>query len=521
MSESDLEGRKRELANRVVELAKQNVLANAYFLAPALSMLHLEYRTLDAPFATDGRALFVDADVVLSEYARTRTPPTHDLVHVLLHCLLLHPFVKDSPEFDRDAWELAGDIEVERLTAELLGPREGSRGQALGIIVGKLQGELGVPLGTERIYRALKEGKFSRERHAWQRVVAVDTPDWWNTNSHRRTHRQGKASESQDASQQSHRGGGPNKSGASRTLKTPRASSATNGQDEAGQLPQQNQGSDAEPKPPTPRERGFQEAYDKRAEVGGLDLPSEELRQEWRRAARSVHLDLTTMSSGRGAALGELSHALEVSGTSHTDLAEFLRQFGAYHEVLQVSPDEFDYVFYTYGLKLYGNMPLIENLEVSVEHRIHDFVIVIDTSASVEGEVVKRFVEETFGVLSTESLYCDQVNVHVIQCDAAVRDDVKLTSPADLDRWKAHVVLRGFGGTDFRPAFEYVDKLQERGEFTELVGLLYFTDGWGTYPVRPPGYKVAFVFYDSNHPKEAVPNWAMQLELSRAQLERG
>lgn len=40
-----------------------------------------------------------------------------------------------------------------------------------------------------------------------------------------------------------------------------------------------------------------------------------------------------------------------------------------------------------------------------------------------------------------------------------------------------HLELIGEGGTDFRPAFEYVNHLIEQGEFYHLKGLIYFTDG--------------------------------------------
>ena len=67
-------------------------------------------------------------------------------------------------------------------------------------------------------------------------------------------------------------------------------------------------------------------------------------------------------------------------GRPRTDYREFLRQFAVPGEVMRLSDDEFDYVYYTYGLKLYGRMPLIEPLEYREERRIREFVIVIDTS---------------------------------------------------------------------------------------------------------------------------------------------
>ena len=46
-------------------------------------------------------------------------------------------------------------------------------------------------------------------------------------------------------------------------------------------------------------------------------------------------------------------------------------------EVMRINDDEFDYVFYTYGMKLFPEkrMPLIEPLEYKDVKRIREFVI--------------------------------------------------------------------------------------------------------------------------------------------------
>ena len=82
------------------------------------------------------------------------------------------------------------------------------------------------------------------------------------------------------------------------------------------------------------------------------------------------------------------------------------------------------------------------------------------------------------------------------------------------------MTLYGGGGTDFRPAFEYVNSLVHDGVFTNLGGLVYFTDGWGVYPEKMPEYRSAFVFYDEDYRPESVPSWAMQVVLDSDALER-
>lgn len=235
--------------------------------------------------------------------------------------------------------------------------------------------------------------------------------------------------------------------------------------------------------------------------------------EEWKRVSRALAVNLQTYSRARGKELSSVVEELEASLHERVDYGDFLRQFAIPGEVLKVSPDEFDYIFYTYGLSLYGNLPLIEPLEYREEKRIREFVIVIDTSGSVYGEIVRRFIDTTFDILKSTEAFFERVHVRIIQCDAQVQSDDVITALDELREWGRTMKIRGMGGTDFRPAFAYVDELVEEGEFENLGGLIYFTDGWGQYPEWVPDYKCAFVFYDENYRKESVPSWAAQIVL--------
>ena len=96
-----------------------------------------------------------------------------------------------------------------------------------------------------------------------------------------------------------------------------------------------------------------------------------------------------------------------------------------------------------------------------------------------------------------------------------MQSDDLITSLDELKHWGTTLRVRGGGGTDFRPAFAYVDSLIEQGEFENLGGLVYFTDGWGEYPEWTPEYKAAFAFYDENYRPEEVPPWAVQVVLDK------
>ncbi|MGG6498244.1 UNVERIFIED_CONTAM: metallopeptidase, partial [Bacteroidetes bacterium 56_B9] len=77
-----------------------------------------------------------------------------------------------------------------------------------------------------------------------------------------------------------------------------------------------------------------------------------------------------------------------------------------------------------------GNLPLIEPLESREVKNIRDFVIVVDTSESTAGELVKAFLKEKFTLLKSQDSFFRQCRILVMQADNAVRAEVWLN---DLD----------------------------------------------------------------------------------------
>ena len=77
-----------------------------------------------------------------------------------------------------------------------------------------------------------------------------------------------------------------------------------------------------------------------------------------------------------------------------------------------------------------------------------------------------------------------------------------------LNEYMSHFTVKGGGGTDFRPAFAYVEQLMREKKFTKLRGLIYFTDGDGIYPRQKPDYETAFVFLQRTDKMKLVPTWA-------------
>jgi predicted metal-dependent peptidase len=106
-----------------------------------------------------------------------------------------------------------------------------------------------------------------------------------------------------------------------------------------------------------------------------------------------------------------------------------------------------------------------------------------------------------------------------VQCDNQIQSDTVVKNEKDFLEFLAHGKLEWFGSTDFRPVFSYVEELENQGEFEDLKGLIYFTDGYGIYPERMPGYDVIFAFLNEDRNRSAVPNWALEVILEEEMLE--
>ncbi len=239
---------------------------------------------------------------------------------------------------------------------------------------------------------------------------------------------------------------------------------------------------------------------------------------DWEEIAGQIEMEIETFAKVRGKFASSLVQNLRAVNREKYDYSDFLRKFAAINETVKVSDDEFDYIYYNYGLQHYHKMPLIEPLEYREDSRIRDFVIAIDTSGSVAGDEVQIFLQKTYNILKSRESFHNRINVHIIQCDAQIQSDEVITSTEDLDRYLETMEIRGLGGTDFRPVFDYVDRLVKEGEFSDLKGLIYFTDGLGIYPPAKPAYKTAFVFVESGYNVPEVPVWAMKVVLRPDEL---
>ena len=93
-------------------------------------------------------------------------------------------------------------------------------------------------------------------------------------------------------------------------------------------------------------------------------------------------------------------------------------------------------------------------------------------------------------------------NIHIIQCDDRVREDVAITSAEDLKAYMEQFEHKRLTAELISARLlQYVEELRGKAAvFAGLKGLLYFTDGRGIYPEKRPVYDTAFVFMEEDYP---------------------
>ena len=242
--------------------------------------------------------------------------------------------------------------------------------------------------------------------------------------------------------------------------------------------------------------------------------------ESWKGVAERTQTAMETVLAGKAEGGEAVLEQVRVSARDDVDYRAFLRRFAAPREVMAADGDAFDYIYHTYGLTHYGNMPLIEPPETREERRVEQLVIAIDTSMSTSGALVREFLRCTYAILRTKESFTRRLDIHIVQCDDQLRSDDAIHSMDELSAYMDAFTLSGGSATDFRPVFEHVAEAQEHGRLADLRGLIYFTDGMGVYPEKRPHYDTAFVFPQEPPASFPTPPWAIRLILPPEELER-
>lgn len=537
LSQAELAQKRRHdedaLAEDIIEEARVQLMLKFRFLDRALWRMNLvSMRSgMAYPMGTDGCKIYYDPQRIIARFRQSFDELIRDYLHMVMHCIFRHPY--DRTHKNEEAWSLTCDMIVESVAIDLCGdrfPSEDDQMRKSAIDEVTLASGNFLPNKVYEFLKALvltpegqQYGGIGRGKlNEWHRLFERDDHSAWPANA--REDGKGDDTDSDVDNDMIEDDDNPD-------FQNDGLNTETLGNDESGEEESRSQGgedeanNDEEADSETP-DGEAEETTEERIEFGERErdsLDDETERREWEELAKEIEMNLETFSKEWGDEAGSLIANLALTNRKTYDYTDFLRKFMTVTEQIRLNPEEFDYTYYTFGMDMYGNMPFIEPLEYKEADTIHDFVIAIDTSESVSGPLVAKFVEHTFSILKESEDFSREVNIHLIQADSKVQSDLKITNVADVKKILngGNFALRGFGGTDFRPTFDYIEMLKAQGEFDDLKGMIYFTDGIGQFPEKMPDYEVAFVFVDDGTRElPPVPPWAIKLTIDEHEIER-
>ena len=456
-----------ELGRKILNASRTELYLDMRFMGSALNSLDYRMNLSTTTVGTDAVSILFNPQYLFQLYMEQPDQLNRTYMHILMHCLFRHMFSAKQHE-DAELWDMSVDIAAESVVDSMEYPciRRISS-DFRDAWYARLTQEIHV-LTAEKIYRFFLEQKrdYDTEAHL-AREFHMDDHSFWERME-------------------------PGQKQADKT--DPDQPPVPDQQAPGADNPKQN-------KEKTPA---------KRMSSGKMHLKE----SEWEKNAKRVKMELEMLSSEASAEAGSLDRVLQAVYRRKNGYWDYLKQFAVVREETVIDPDSFDYGLYQYGISFYGNMPLIEENEYREVKRVEELVIVIDTSASCQDTMVQRFLNETAAILARQENFFHKVNIHILECDNRVQQDITIRDVNEMKRYASQFHIKGGYGTDFRPAFAYVEEMQRRGQLKTLRGLLYFTDGFGDYPVKPTKYDTAFVFYkDSDINDEKVPAWALKLYL--------
>lgn len=495
---------RQSLAKRSLEACRNQLFFENRFLEQAL--FRLKWADNGAVlFGSDGSKFCYQIDNVLKRYMESPQQLMLDYLHMVLHCLYQHPFFASQEQ--RKYWDLATDIAVECVMKEIVEDDISHMDRSCFDITKKerqcgvidhIKNEIGV-LSAQKIFVFLLRNMntesafldfFGLNFEALSKLFKRDEHDLWYLY---------KSAGCGDLIQ-------------NRTENIQQEVVQVGTKTICQEVPVRQE-----------FEQIQMECYSKPDLIAAKRQEfwqgQKQLQQIWKGVAEQVLLSVQSFARRtRGDMAGNMVKTLQNITRENYDYSVFLQKFALrLEERMQTNLDEFDYIFYTYGLKLNSHMPLIEPLEYKEKYLLREFVIAIDTSGSCAGELVEKFLVKTYNILRQTESFSTKVNIHIIQCDATIQDDTTIRSQEDLENYISHLTLNGFGGTDFRPVFAYVEHMIKAGAIQRLEGLLYFTDGYGVFPTKPTKYKTAFVFLNQEEDVK-VPAWAMKVYIEEEAL---
>ncbi len=484
MEQYDIIHKLERVGENILETSRSELYLNMRFLAMAFGGFKYAASDKTGTIGTDGYYIYYSPMFLIEKYRFDLKWINRAYLHMIFHCIFRHPSSRENRQ--RELWNIACDI-----TAEYIIDSLSYKNLRRDMTAEKRQVYYEVEaniktVSAQAIYRLIESKCLNDEEiKSLAAEFIVDDHSFWVVYDDIKQNVQIPDNSNEGENGSENDGGGEESD------------------DEGENSGNTQNGNDS----------GKNDQSEKGVPRSGKDFDD-----KWREISTKTQTEMETFSKESAEKAGELIKYIAFENRPRYNYREFLRKFFVRREVMRLDLDSYDYIYYTYGLKVYGNMPLIESLEYKDDSKIDEFAIVLDTSASCSGDLIKGFLSETYSILSDSESFFRKINLHIIQCDRKVQSDTVITCKEEFEKYVKSFEARGFGGTDFRPAFEYVNSLMEENKNFQLKGMIYFTDGYGQYPVKMPPYETAFVFLSQSYDDSGVPPWASEIIVDEEEL---
>ena len=234
--------------------------------------------------------------------------------------------------------------------------------------------------------------------------------------------------------------------------------------------------------------------------------------EEWKRITERIKIELKVFAKTIGHAESLLKN-LEEATKQRYDYKKLLERFCLDNDSIVVSGDEFDYVYYTFGLTTYDGMPFIEPLELTKERAVRDYVITLDVSKTCPAEAVHVFLKKTYEMIKYLDSFAREIYFHILRCDGEEIGYCLVRNETELGEFLKDFSINESPGGDYKSAYVYVDKLLRERVFNDFRGMIYFTDRYGEFPGKNPEYECIFAYIPGIPKIPTVPWWATPIEL--------
>jgi len=479
MNEYDVIHKLETIGANILDTTRSELYMIMRFLSMAFAGFSYALSDKTATVGTDGYYIYYSPMFLIEKYRIDSKWILRAYLHMVMHCLFRHPSGREGR--DRRLWNLSCDVAAEYIIDSFSYSRvREDTGTEKNIMYGHIAFLKAV--SAQGVYRVISDLEFDDSQiEKFEYAFKRDDHSFWTVYDEKNM------SVPQNGNSDDENGG--NEKGNNKNDGIPMLGSGESNSNDA--------------------EREYR--------IKGRN--KETFDDKWKDISTKTQTDMETFSKEMAENAGKLVKYIRIENRKGCTYKEYLKKFFVSREEMKLDLDSFDYIYYTYGLKMYANMPLIEPLEYKETKKPDEFAIIIDTSASCEGDMIRGFLRETYAVLCDCESFFRKINIHIIQCDSTVEEDMTITDKTEFEKYMSSFEAKGFGGTDFRPAFDYMNGLMADKK-ANFKGALYFTDGYGKFPKKMPKYDTAFVFLSQSYTDEGVPGWADEIIIDEDELMR-